>query len=157
MADGLSSVGSEHSVGGGSVDGSLVLKDELRTEDVSNAWRRGEEEKGTMVSDESGRELTRENGRTVSDKDHGRGHRSLGVPSDVGRNHDEPKSEADGLTVDQPEPNESGPGLREGKEGHQARSQDTDEVSDSDLRRGKEGVSNVARGARDGGKQKNSP
>jgi hypothetical protein len=42
---------------------------------------------------------------------HGRSDRSLGVRSKVGRDHDETESETDRLTVDQPETDESGPGV----------------------------------------------
>ena len=73
--------------------------------------------------------------RTVSYEDHGGGHRSLGVTSDVRRDHDQTESKSDGLAVDEPEPDQPWPSLREREEGHHARSQDTDDVSDGDLQK----------------------
>lgn len=70
---------------------------------------------------------------TVCHKDARRRDDSLGVGSNVGGDHDETNGEPDGLTVDQPESDESGPGVLVGEreEGHEGGTKDTNDVTDS--------------------------
>jgi len=69
---------------------------------------------------------------TVRHEDAGRGDNSLGVGTDVGGDHDETDGETDGLTVDQPESDKSGPSVLvgEGEEGHHSGTEDTDQITD---------------------------
>lgn len=107
VTDGLADVSTQHGHGGRLVLGRLVLVHETGTGGVTGA---------------------------VADEDHGRGHGTLRVGSNIGGDHDETEGETDRLTVDQPETDESGPGvsLFVREEDHETGSQDTDQVTDGD-------------------------
>ena len=105
VADSLENVTSHHAIGSGLVSRLLTVERSHGANDVSD---------------------------TVSNEDTGRRNNSLRVGSNVGGDHDKTDSETDGLTVDEPESDQSGPGVLgcERQERHEGGSEDTDQVTD---------------------------